>query len=254
MKKILALLLSVCMLCLSACASSGGAEQQETTAATTEPIQTTEAAVLTDAEIYDAFLGKLCEKLLAIIGDDTHLDGFAEREGMLGVNEIVQRLERDMLDKIGYVVTDINSDGVMELLICAVDSLEGENCTGTRILCAFTVADNDKVLLLEGNSANRYYLLDDMTVYNETRESNAASGNGVYSLESEGAALTCKDFYFTYPDENNNILFYHNQTGVFDTAASEGFDGDEADFNAMLKGYADRIKTIELKPLSAFEG
>ncbi|MBR4864226.1 MAG: hypothetical protein IKU07_06600 [Oscillospiraceae bacterium] len=243
MKKILALLF-VCMLCLSACASSGGAEQQETTAATTEPIQTTEAAALTDAEIYDAFLGKLCEKLLAIIGDDTHLDGFAEREGMLGVNEIVQRLERDMLDKIGYVVTDINSDGVLELMICAVDSLEGESCTGTRILCAFTVADNDKVLLLEGTSANRYYLLDDMTVYNETGESNAAVGRGVYSLGSESAALTCKDFYFTYPDENNTILFYHNVTGTFDTAASEAFDGDETAFSAVLKAYADRIATM----------
>ena len=251
MKKIVFVLLAFCVIFLTACAGSG--ENLETTAAATEPVQTTEAVRLTDEEIYNEFLSSLCNKLFAIIGDDTHLDGFGEKEGMLGVYEIAQRLERDMLDKIGYTIMDINDDGVSELLICVVDALEGDACTGTRILCAYTVSDNDKVLLLEGNSQNRYYLLDDMSVYNETRESNAAAGNGVYRLEAGNAALSCTDFYFTYPDENNNILFYQNQTGDFDTAASEAFDGDENGFNAVLKELAERITTIELKPLSAFE-
>ena len=153
MKKIFSLLLVLCVICLSAC--GGSDKTPEASVETTVPTQTTVA--LTDEEIYNAFLGKLCEKMLAIIGDDTHLDGFGDREGMLGVYEIVQRLDRDMLDKIGYAVTDINNDDVTELLLCAVDTLDGEKCTGTRILCAFTVSNNEKVLLLEGNSQNCYY-------------------------------------------------------------------------------------------------
>ena len=252
MKKIIALCLVLSVLCLAACGSSG--DVQETGAATTEPTQATTVAVLTDAEIYEAFLAKLCTKLRAIIGDDTHLDGFAEQEGMLGVNEFAQTLAQDMLDKIGYVITDINTDGDMELLVCAVDTLEGDTCTGTRILCAYTVAENDKVLLFEGNSRNRYYLLDDMTIYNETSESYAATGFGVYSLENGTSTLVCDDFYFTYPDDSNTILFYHNQTGAFDAAASDAYEGDETAFWNEGSALSQCIQTLELKPLSVFEG
>lgn len=252
MKKILSVLLIICVICLTGCAGSSGI--QDTSVPVAEPVQTTVPVALSDEEIYFAFLSDLCEELRDIIVDDTHLDGFGDMEGMAGINEIAQRLERDMLDKIGYQITDLNGDGIQELLICAVDALDAESCTGTRILCAYTVSGNEKILLLDGYTRNSYCLLKDDTFYNEGSRGDVYVCRGIYRLEKESDKLSCVDFYFTDTDENGNKLFFHNQTGEWNMSSSESFDGDETAFWTMCDEMASRIQTIELMPLSAFEG
>lgn len=252
MKKIIALLMMASIVLLVACSGSTGS--RETSEPTTEPAQITFPAELSVEEIYDAFIESLTTRLHKIIGDDTYIDGFDSQEGMLGLYEIASVHRVKMLDKLGYKIEDINGDGTAELFIYEVDELTETSRKGTRILCGFTVIENEKVLLVEGNSRNRYYFLDDATIYNECSASIPQKGAAVYAVEGGKDKLTCVDFYFTSADENNQILFYHNQTGDWDVSASEPFAGDEEAFWANMTSLASRIQFKELTAFAPFEG
>lgn len=267
MKKLLSFILALCLVFLCACSfgeeSGQGTETPSTQGSdvtgtepdqTTEPVESTAAAELSVEDIYFAFLSELCVRLNKIIGDDTYLDGFDTKEGMIGVAEIASLSKTKMLDDIGYTITDINKDGVSELLLLQIDELNKEVCNGTRILCVFTVVDGEKTLVFEGHSRNRYYLLDDASIYNEGSNGAAYTCFGTYAFESGNSELTCADFYFTDLDADMKPLLLHNETGEWDAASSEAFDGNEDAFWAVQSSFSKRIQTIDLNALSSYEG
>jgi len=267
MKKLLSLFLALCLVFLCACSSGEKSGQDAETPSTqgpdataTEPEQTTDPAEstvpaeLSAEDIYYAFLSELCVRLNKIVGDDTYLDGFDTKEGMVGVAEIASLSKTEMLSDIGYTIIDINKDGVSELLLLQVDELNKEVCNGTRILCAYTVIDGEKTLVFEGHSRNRYYLLDDGFIYNEGSNGAAYTCFGTYAFESGNSELTCTDFYFTDLDADMKPLFLHNKTGEWDAASSEAFDGSEDAFWAVQSGFSKRIQAIDLNALSSYEG
>lgn len=179
MKKFTAFILTICLFVLCGCNSAEN-ETTETTGATE-----TTTIELTAADIYDTLLSKLSKRLSNIIVDDTHLDGFNLQEGMGGIAELTQTGDTELLNKFGYAVIDINEDGIEELLICQVDEEVNGTCSGTKILCAYTVYGNEAVLLFEGNSEDRYYYLNDAKFYNET----SADEKAVYILPAESSAV-----------------------------------------------------------------
>lgn len=246
MKTIISMLL-VCVLLLSAC--SPAVNQPFDTTADVE--QTTTASDLTDSQIYDEFLALLSNRLARIIIDDTLLDGFGLKEGMAGIAEIAYLRELDMLDKIGYAILDINDDGTSELLILDIRKSVDNDIDTNGILCAYTVSGNVSVLLAEGSSQNRYYLLDDGTILNCNIVDTAVQSVGVYRLDSNGTVLVCLDYYFAADDGNGQQIWYQNQTGAQDVAASVAVPGGVDDFKAIQDELAYRIQTVETIPFSA---
>ena len=272
MRKILVGLLVPCMLIMAACSASNtdadaiGTTAVTTTAATessampTEPAETeannetTAPTAFSAEELYNAYLTKLCDKLSNIIIDDTHLDGFAEQVGMLGVSEFAVSGDVDMLKKMGYQIQDLNGDGTEELIIFQVDQPGSEPCSGSRILCAYTVADGDMYLIFEGNSRNRYYLQHDGTIYNECSESIARLGYGIYQLTADVTGLECLEFYIIDYLDEVTANCYRNQSGMFDIENSEPVEGGSEAYEAKKSECLKQIRTVDLTAFEAFTG
>lgn len=266
MKKIFSVLLLLSIVLLCACASSkpdetiaqvsSTGDNGNGTSASTEvstAVETTEADILTAEEIYSAFLNKLSAKLRYIIVDDTHLDGFSEREGMVGIAEIAVNRDLDLMEKMGYLLRDLNDDGTPELIICQVDSVEQGVFSGTRILCAYTVTENEISLLFEGHSRNRYYLLEDGSVYNEASNGAASTAFGVFTVEMGETGPAWVDFYFTDMNSEQQLQYFHNQTGSWDISASEPVNLDTEAMGTKQAEYASVITSLELIALDTIE-
>lgn len=269
MKKIFAVLLIVLIISLCACGQDTQKDNTVNTKAT-DPTKFTasgEVATLptdvppdalpverTDDEVYADYLSDLYAKLQILVIDDTHMDGFDLREGMIGVFEIALQSRIEIMSKVGYAIIDINSDGTKELLLCEVDEFTKESCIGTRILCAYTVSDGEPVLLFEGGYRNSYYLLDDMRLFNEGAESAAKSGFGCFELTGSEAALSCVEFYLMSGNDDMTVSYYRNETGSWDTGESEVLDVDEAGFMKIIDDLKSHIQTIDLTPMEAYEG
>ncbi len=251
MRRILVLLAVLAMLILSACGNASPDVQNDTQQTTVTTAATTEPVILTDEEHYAVFLSNLRETLSDIVVDDTYLDGFDREEGMVGVAEMASVHKINMMSKIGYNICDINNDGVLELFICEVDELSEGSCNGSRILCAYTVADNKMVLLFEGTSRNCYYILEDNTIFNKASNEAGHTGYGVFALNGNTHALDCVDFYFSDTDNNGAPLFLHNTTGQWDKSVSTAFEGNEDAFLAKVSAFSDNVQSIDLTVLGA---
>lgn len=269
MKKIVTALIIFSMLMMAACASSNtdastpgtsassATVETEVATLTTEPeanAETTAPAALSADELYNAYLTKLCDKLSNIIVDDTHLDGFAEQEGMLGISEFAISGDVEMLKKMGYLIQDLNGDETAELIIYQVDQPGSEPCTGIRILCAYTATNGDMALIFEGNSKNRFYLLNDGTILNECSESTARLGFGIYQLNADGTALECLEFNFIDYLDEKTANCYRNQSGQFDIENSELTEGGKEAYEEKKNECLKQIKSVELTAFEAFAG
>ncbi|MBE6735249.1 MAG: hypothetical protein E7563_07925 [Ruminococcaceae bacterium] len=248
---ILALIMTMCM--FSGCkeGKNTGTTTDTTTSDTSAPI-TTEVPDTDYIGVYDDLLFDIYKHILAITYDAEHSDSM---DGDAGFREVVGGLsEEDALRAIGYTQSDINSDGVPELLIYLIDDNGNEKCAGTRILAAYTVKNNTPTLIFEGASRNRYYLLTNGIVYNEGSSGAAYSIFGTYTLEPLSDSLSAKNFYFTSPIDNNynNIGFFENRTGSIKIDESIRFNGTESDFWQIQTDYSKRIAESELKPFEVF--
>ena len=267
MKKYIFLLVTALALILCACgkakenpqasANPGNQGNQEATTAVTQAVVTEPTATaMSDDEIYEKFLGDLCDDLNDVISDDTHLDWFRTKEGMIGISQIASTpAERiKIMDTIGYTFIDLNNDGSEELLVGVIDEKVKETWVGKRILCAYTVSDGQLALLWEGSEKHTYSLLEDLAIYYNGKSSAAEFGFGIYTLEKGSAALTCSEFYFNDCQDSDAFSIYTNTTGQWDPAASQLFDGDMDAFYELDLSISARTQSIELNPLGAFAG
>lgn len=213
---------------------------EETTVATTPTLAATE---MDYSGVYDMLLSKTY-KFIANADDETIPD-----EGQFGIFEALTGVEGDTrLQRIGYVTEDINKDNIPELLVFAVNENGDQKAEGTRVLAAYTCSGSDVKLVFEGNSRNRYYVLSDGTIYNESPSS------GVYAIFANcelpylGTSLSVKDYYFTSPLEGDptETGYYHNTTGVIDVTSSELFTDSMDGFEQKQKEYSKDIKVFEL--------
>ena len=244
----LTLILAVCIFT--------GCKEGTTTDTTTAPITnvplTTEIPDTDYTAVYDDLLFELYQHILAITYDP---ENTVEYEGAMGIREVVASLsEADALKAVGFATEDINKDTIPELLIYLIDDNGNEKCAGTRILAAFTYDGEAPVLILEGASLNRYYLLNDGLIYNEKSSGAAYSIFGTYTLPANSTEIKAKDYYFTAPDENDSetILLYHNETGDFDIEKSDLFDGPENNFWQIQVDCSQMIREIEVTPFEVF--
>ena len=134
------------------------------------------------------------------------VDSFGTGEG-LAAEEFYYDLEKDNAEIVGYSFKDINNDGIFELLVGGTQSVEGLN----QIFAAYTLVDNEPVLLFEGWSRSRYYLTEDNEFYYEGSSSAAESNTAIYYVDENGN-FTLKSSYFTKPNEDWTQIHYFYTT------------------------------------------
>ncbi|MCR5826380.1 MAG: hypothetical protein K6G54_07425 [Oscillospiraceae bacterium] len=147
---------------------------------------------------------------------------------------------------VGWMLTDLNGDGTQELLVVQDEDI---------VVGGYSIVNGAPVRFLNGWSRNMYFLLADGCFYNQGSGGAMYTMFGRYHLSEDGTQLVCEDCYFTDVKEGSEdeLAFFHNTTGEWDTAASEPFEGTLDDFWASSEALADGHLVPELTPLSAYE-
>ena len=173
------------------------------------------------------------------------------KEGLNGVVEAGSYMGEDALDEIGYLLKDINNDGIKELLVGQSYSDEYAYVKND-LYAVYTLVGDSPVFVLEGRSRNCYSLMEEGKIYNGG--SNGASYRvfGTYTLGKEGK-LVCEDFNFSYDKSSyDDIGFFHNTTGVYEKSEAKEMDIDYEEFEEMENALAEKTIVLEFKPFSDF--
>lgn len=236
-KKVYILLICAVMLGVSGCSN---ADREKNDLEINE-----EEIVIPDA--YESVLNNTF-KLIVDMDPDYVCD-----EGEISIVEsMIGKSASEGLDSIGYTIIDIDENGVDELVI-AEKSDDGK---GNRILDIYTIKDDKAFLIIEGFVRDRYYLLDDNTIYNEGSGGAAYTMFGVYELLEDGITLSAIDYYFSdYQDEEMTEWgWFHNKDGKSNKSQSEWmeFKDENEPFN-MMSDYLDRTQKLELTYLIDYD-
>lgn len=170
-------------------------------------------------------------------------------DGMYGVYEAAQALGDAAADTIGYVYSDMDEDGKEELLI---GNFEGTGSPDVKneIYAAFTHDGDTLEPLFEKQARNTYALTDTGTFYFHGSDGEKYHIVAEYELTEEG--MICKNFYFTYPinGDGNNMGYYHNTTGIWNSEGSEKIDMTFEELEAIRKDLAARTVPVDAAKLS----
>ena len=192
---------------------------------------------------YDNTLDDLYKLISSPAGEEMVYDG------MYGVYEAAQALGDAAADTIGYVYNDMDKDGREELLI---GNFEGTGSPDVKneIYAAFTHDGDTLEPLFEKQARNTYALTDTGTFYFHGSDGEKYHIVAEYELTAEG--MICKNFYFTYPvdGDGDNMAYYHNTTGVWNSEGSEKIDMTFEEFEAIRKDLAARTVPMDAAKLS----
>ena len=146
--------------------------------------------------------------------------------------------DENLLESIGYVITDINGDSVPELLIGENDEYGYDNPTRVAyIYNGFTYENGNPVPFLTGWGRNRQHYLGNGHFLN------SGSGGASNSIFAEwhldpGNQIVWDDCYFTEFDETTGgIAFYHNTNGFIESDRSDRLDISDAEFDDIVDSY-----------------
>ncbi|MCR5151004.1 MAG: hypothetical protein K6B52_07245 [Clostridiales bacterium] len=252
MNKITAFALAAAlMLMFCSCSGSIGENPSETEyTAQSMSVQSTATQSAAEEVNYEQAYAEKLEEVYKIVlrsaeKDDTLYD--EEHEDLTGILESCRY--SDMLDKIGYLIKDINEDGVSELILAVNE--EGEYNPGSRILNMFTLKEGETVSVLEGWYRNSWYMLKNGKFFNCGSGGAAYLINAVYGF-SEETQLKCEDIYFTAPGVNGeeSLRFLHNPDGLEDENNEASVEITEEEFNRFQESCCENEITLDLTPVS----
>lgn len=208
-------------------------------------------------EVLDAYA-----KLLLGTGEIT------EKTGPVGINSAIDLLSAldgaDMAAeapyRCGYLLKDLNDDGVPELLIGEISSAgkyeqeNGVSYSGSIVQAVYTLADGEALNILEGWGRNRYDWTDVGHFFNRASAGAAHYIFADYKLSKDGRGLDCDGYWFTYDQEDGDevrLQHYYNTSGEWDPAASEQISADE--FQSAEAKLEKKIAMLPLTPFSQYE-
>lgn len=223
-RKIMIVGLIVSMLAAVGCSKKGKEETttteavEVTTEATTENTTevTTEEKVVSYEEVYADVLHHTYDILASA---EDIFDEITDEE--MGIYEIRMYSDAETaLKSVGYCYKDLNDDDIPELIIGSDDGM---------ILAIYGIDGDTPAFLVSGRTRNAKRLLaDGKTIHTFGSGGAAYSIFGTMQIAKDGKGIEWIDCYFTYPDNTNNIHYYHNTTGVWDPEqAEEIFVSDE---------------------------
>ena len=188
---------------------------------------------------YDAIYAPVIDEILDMI-----VNGYDDEKNYLysstGIIEgVMYRTKTDLLDNIGYVIEDINGDGVAELLI-------GENMSGnyenpkveSYVYNGYTYKNGEIVCFLEGWGRSSYRWMGNGNFLYNGSSSAMSSMFGQCYLNADGTELAWVDFYYSdVVGDGSEIGFFHNTTGMVDNSASEKIDLSDDEFWGLMDNY-----------------
>ena len=212
MKKLSALLLIFAMLLsLAACGSNPSAqttapETQETAPVTEAPTETTQAStevpVVTAKPLYGEILDGYFDALLQGFGPQEYMDrGLNYLVGMVGD-----------VDKVGYVMDDVDGDGVSELMIGSVE--EG------LIYAMYTVKDGQETQIIDAMERSTYQMTSDGLILNRGTNGAASYGYNLYRLENGSLQFQDALVFDAAKDEKNPWFYTKNSEWAQDALES----------------------------------
>lgn len=186
------------------------------------------------------------------------LSGDAEATELTAFAEAIMSAEDgDASSFVGYRIEDVNDDGVKELLIGEVDAggtIE-QSAQGNALYAMYTLVENEPTIVLEGWARNRYTRMAQKNMFFHEGSGGAAYGiYAVYTFEPGADALTCRDFWFTAPkdDEQTEIGYYHNTVGDILPSESEELDVSPDDFWSSSSRLGEETVHIGFLPFSQY--
>ena len=171
-------------------------------------------------------------------------------DGFNSICEAATQLGDGAEDTIGYVFNDTDGDGKEELFIGCFET-DGSADVNNEIYAAFSHDGEDLIPLFEKQKRNTFALTDTGTFYFYGSDGADFHIIAEYLLTAEDG-LVCKDFYFTYPKDENidQFLYYHNTSGKWDPAVSEKMDMSPQEFEEIRKNLAERTAVLDDVKLS----
>ena len=142
------------------------------------------------------------------------------------------------LSDAGYMLRDLNDDGVPELITSIVAA------GGGMIYDLYTYLDGEVVNLASSGERNRYYLCTDNVIANEGSSGAADSVFGFYQFNSGASALELKELVRYYGMDNADEPWFYGTTNTDDVAGMEQISEGEA--RALIDGYTRVPLTLTL--------
>lgn len=125
------------------------------------------------------------------------------------------------LDNIGYVIMDINGDGISELLIC-------EENSGTEVWGGYTCKDSKPVQFLAGAERDWFYWVGNGGFLEHSCGSAWDGTCQHHYLKKNDTKLSCDEFYFTTTFDYVDTVYYrNNNTFTENPAESERISAQE---------------------------
>lgn len=184
---------------------------------------------------------------------------FPDREdvevlGMTGLLEAAAgKTGQEALQSVGYLMEDLNGDGVTELIIGSMPQPGDPDEQEQSIFAVYTLQEGQTLLLLEGWARNRYSPLGGGRFFYQGADGAMRSAFGVFTLSGDGSGLLCEEFYFTEEKEGGQELdLYHNALGLTDPVLSTKWRSGEPAFWQKQEALRQQVTQLDLLPFSAY--
>ncbi|MCR5301209.1 MAG: hypothetical protein K6E49_02085 [Lachnospiraceae bacterium] len=168
-----------------------------------------------------------------------------------GLSEkVMYSQDDDLLNSIGYLITDMSGDGIPELLIGSDENYNDETNSYIYTLCS--IIDEKPECIIAGSTRSSYNYMGDDHFYYEGSGGASITIFGKNHLSRDGSEIVWDDFYFTDEKEDGEIGIYHNNTGIFSGDESEELNISEKEFSGKMNEYRDRCVTIKWTPIGQY--
>lgn len=222
----------------------GTGDTQEAVEETSETIQ----GAVDYEEIYSSLIKDYAQLLLS---------GEAENplvvDGGVAVQSIYSIFGQDEAPaQVGYRIEDLSGDGIPELLIGDVQSMENGIGYGSLLYAVYTCKEQEPVLSFCGYERSSYQFLGNGRVLNQGSSGAAYSCFGTFHLSTDGTELVCEDFYFTSPKDDSfaEIGCYHDTTDEWEIERAEEVSEDA--FWDLENTLLQQIQMLEFMPFSEY--
>lgn len=224
------------------------------TQATSEEISTTEETTEMTTELTTHEEVNSGMSADAVVVEGTYEEIIKKYQDIFMVTPTTQELlDNDMsimfsyyespLKETGYIITDVDGNGVEELVI---GQMSGTGSWEGLIIEMYTMVDGKVVRLLSSQERDRFFIMKDGTVANEASSSAADSWCNIYNIEADGTLGFKEGIYTTLGDEAEAEYFVPDNAGD-----DKMITGDE--YFSKLSEYEQQYDMLDLTPIADFK-